>query len=40
MGKLDCKSRLNYCFTNKELSQKCFDKNDILHITGIYYHVK
>ena len=35
MGNLDCNSRLNYCFTNKDISKKCFDTNDILHTTYI-----
>lgn len=35
MGKLDCNLRLNYCFTNKDISKKCFDTNDILHNTYI-----
>jgi len=35
MNKLDCKSRLQYCFTNKSISKKCFDKNDSLHQTYI-----
>jgi len=35
MSSLDCKSRLQYCFTNKSISKKCFDKNDSLHLRYI-----
>tara|TARA_Y100001958_G_C21210919_1_gene536633 strand:+ start:567 stop:1400 length:834 start_codon:yes stop_codon:yes gene_type:complete len=35
MRNLDCKSRTEYCFTNKDISKKCFDKSDTLYKTYI-----
>lgn len=35
MGKLDCKSRTEYCFTNKELSKMCFKTGNYIHDTYI-----
>jgi len=35
MGKLDCKSRTEYCFTNKELSKLCFTTGNNIHDTYI-----
>lgn len=35
MGNLDCKSRTDYCFTNKELSKMCFKEGNHIHDTYI-----
>tara|TARA_B100001094_G_C18193182_1_gene808719 strand:+ start:2265 stop:3254 length:990 start_codon:yes stop_codon:yes gene_type:complete len=35
MDKLDCKSRTDYCFTNKELSKMCFKEGNHIHDTYI-----
>lgn len=35
MSKLDCKSRTEYCFTNKELSKMCFKTGNYIHDTYI-----
>ena len=35
MGKLSCKSRTEYCFTNKKLSKQCFTIGNKLHDTYI-----
>lgn len=35
MGKLDCKSRTEYCFTNKDLSKMCFTTGNYIHDTYI-----
>jgi len=35
MSKLDCKDRVNYCFTNKELSKMCFNTGNHIHDTYI-----
>lgn len=31
LGKLDCKSRTEYCFTTKKLSKKCFTEGSEIH---------